>query len=221
MKFIFIILCYLQLQSVALAQSIVNDSITLNEVTVKNKILKKPKIKNINCGTDSKYLNSKLYFTDASIYYLIHNIPLGTLQEITITFSEICKNPPIGHRDYKTFKINKTEFELNIYEALDNDSIGSKINPDPISIVIPETRKDDLIKINLSISDLKLETDKFYIQLKRTTDIGNPDLYFYALLLYRTDDRAIHKTADTEIGEIDRWFNAGLKINLKTLTSEY
>lgn len=94
----------------------------------------------------------------------------------------------MGGRDYKTFKIEKTEFEVTFFEVKDNYDVGEKMNTKPIPVVLSETTNDRLIKVILDISAYNFRANRFYIQLKKITETTCKECYFHAPVLYKSSD---------------------------------
>ncbi len=187
--------------------------------------IKKPKIKKIKIG--KHIMTHYSFFSDDQFYYLTDSIPDGYLQQITLFFSEQAIKPKIGVRDYSTFKVHKTEFEITFYEVGDGCSLGSKVNIDPIPITLEESTNDRLKKIELNLAQYDFETSRFFICLKRITkiDASEIDTYYHAPVLYDTRDNYHYITDKTnEVYKkqkqiCDSCF--GLRMDIKTLTRDY
>lgn len=219
----FFVLFFGFVSSAMFSQSFDKDTIRLKEVIVE-KDFKKSKIKKVKYGRHKYvYVKSELYFTNDPVFYLTDSLPEGTIQQITLFFTQITTKFEFGGRDYKTFKVNKTEFEVTLYEVNDDYSVGRKINSEPMLIVLEESTDDKLKKVDLDFSKHNYKTKRFFICLKKLTDTSCEDCYYYAPLQYKTangyclyikeDAKDIYKKKEDSC--------VGLQIEVKTLTSDY
>lgn len=201
------------------------DTIQLNEVLIV-KGVKKTKLKKIKIGThDLKYSDNYLFFNESNVLYLTDSLPEGYVQQVALFFVETAIEPKIGFRDYKTFKIHKTEYEITLYAVNDDYSVGEKVNIDPIHLALEETNSDKIKKVELNLAQYNFKTKRFYIALKRTTDTACQKCYFHAPVLYRTGDKN-HIITDYE-KEVYKKHKKdcsscyGLQMVVKTLTGDY
>jgi len=215
--FIFILLCSFRLYS--------KDSIKLQEVLIEKKI-KKAKIRSVHVGTnDLKYSDNILFFTNEPVFYLTDNLPDGYIQQIELFFVETAIDPKIGGRDYKTFKIYKTDYEVTLYEVKDNYDVGKKVNEEPINIVLEETSNDRIVKVKLNFASYNFKAKRFYIELKKITETTCEKCYFHAPVLYKTNDGYHFIKGDINKiyikSDSDPRCCYGLQMKIETLTQEY
>ena len=137
--------------------------IELDEVLIEHSD-KKPKLKKFKYNGGHSITNYDLFFNYDNVYYLIDSLPIGHIQEITLYFSQLTKQMRLEDWKYRYFKSNKTEFEATIYEVNDDNTVGSKINNEPISIVFEEIEKIKLTtkKIILDLTSYNFNTPFFH-----------------------------------------------------------
>jgi len=205
------------------SQSPERDIIHLQDVVVE-KDVKKPKVKKVKCGNFKQvYVNSNLYFTEDPVFYLTDSLPEGTIQGIKLFFKEIAHIIELNGRDYSTFKVNKTEFEVTLYEVNDDYSVGEKVNSEPMLIALEECTNDRLKKVELDLSKYNYKTNKFFISVKKLTDTSCRDCYYYAPINYIAKDGYCRylKAEENNIYKKKQDFSNGLQLEVKTLTSDY
>lgn len=223
MKFLFRMFILLFALNVS-SQDMQKDTIPLKEILV-DKSAKKPKIKKIKYGKHTQtYLLQDLFFTDDAVFYLTDSLPDGQIQQINLFFSQIALKPKFGSRDYKTLKVNKTEFEATIYEVNDDYSVGDKVNSIPIPIVLEESSDGDIEKVELNLAQYNFRVSRFYIYLKKITNTTCEECYYYAPVLYKTGDKyhyITEKRKDIYKKQKSDYACFGLQIDVETLTSYY
>ncbi len=140
-------------------------------------------------------------------------------------FSEASINAKIGFIDSKTFKIEKTEFEVTLFEIGDDYRVGPKINSEPIHINLQETKSYRVKKIKLDLTPYNIKTKQFYIYLKKKTETNCKECYYYAPVLYKTRDgyHYIYNNSNRVYTKPDKAcvFCYGLQMIIKTLTQDY
>ncbi|MCO6147225.1 hypothetical protein [Flavobacterium sp. NRK1] len=224
MNRLLIFFCFLFFSSLS-AQNLSKDTIQLSDVWIE-KNDKKPKIKKIKIGTyDLTRTDNILFFTEDPVYYFVDSLPEGKLQNITLFFSEASIDPKIGFIDSQTFKIEKTEFEVTLFEIGDDYKVGPKINSEPIHINLPETKSYRVKKIVLDVAPYNIITKRFYIYLNKKTKTNCEKCYYYAPVLYKTPDgyHYIYNNNNRVYAKPDKAcvFCYGLQMIVKTLTQDY
>ncbi len=218
------LICFVALMpTILFSQNLEKDVIHLQDVVVE-KDVKKPKVKKVKCGNFKQvYVNSNLYFTEDPVFYLTDSLPEGTIQVIKLFFTEIAHVIEFGGRDYSTFKVNKTEFEVTLYEVNDDYSVGEKVNSEPMLIALEECTNDRLKKVELDLSKYNYKTNKFFISVKKLTDTSCRDCYYYAPVNYKAKDGYCRylKAEENNIYKKKQDFSIGLQLEVKTLTSDY
>ena len=125
--------------------------------------------------------------------------------------------------EYKKIKVDKTEFDLTIYEVNDDYSVGNKINIEPIKIALEEGEPFKLRKIELDVSKYHFKASKFFIELKLLTAITCNECYYHTPYLYDIDstyyDRKILRMYNNKQQDNKRYL--GLRMDIKTLTQDY
>lgn len=188
---------------------------------------KKPKLKTIKYKNNNsyKYMSHDLFYNNDHILYLIDSLPEGNIQEIELYFSEIKNQKKFDYDDYKSFKVNKTEFEVTIYEVNNNYTVGNKVNAVPIPLVFEEIEKTKLStkKVKLDITPYNFKAHHFYIGIKKITKTTCDDCYYYAPELYKTEDKNNYISIEHTEGfkKQDNWNGYRLRTDIITLTSYY
>lgn len=188
---------------------------------------KKPKLKKFIFRNNKFGVHQfhDLYFHYPDCFYLIDSLAEGTIQEIALYFSAM-KHNQVYKQDYKSFKVNRTEFEVTLYEVNDDFSIGKKVNTEPIPIVFEEVEKarSKTEKVEIDISPFDFKARRFYIGMRRITETSCKDCYYYSPDFFKTgDDNSyiIYKNEKEEYKKAENKLGFMLKSEVKTLTSYY
>jgi hypothetical protein len=192
----------------------------MDEVIIKEDLSKKPKIKKIKFGNNKPSdMFHPMYFKNKPVYYSI-NVPMGSLEEITLRFKQTSDSIVEGFRENN--KVYKTVYELTIYEGYNEYTLGKKVNDMPILLVFEESSKSQVTK-KIDLSNFNTKSNLFFISLKRTTLSLCPLCMYYVpdtykpgtAMAYYLDDKAKNK-------ELTSYkFNSGLKLEVKVLTRDY
>jgi len=197
------------------------DTITLQEVKINKKKLKVVTVKQ---GKDKQKIGNGFFKTVPTQIFFIENLPYGTIQEIRLHFmwmSMVTKEGSIP-----TSKIESTTYEITLHEVTDN-KMGKAINNTPLLVKLPAGRKSEP-SATVDLSALHLTTDKFFLVLKRASDLPYADCNFYIPIGYKTEKQLLYQgdiynitiKDNTKIGSNPGYYS-GLLCEIKTLTREY
>lgn len=197
------------------------ETFTLQEVKINKK---EPKVITLKQGKGKEKIGNGFFKTAPEQAHLIEGLPYGTIQNITLHFMWISMKTKEG--SIPTAKIENTTYELTLYEVTDN-KIGKVINDMPFRIELPASKKKEL-HITLDLSTLHITTDKFFVVLKRTSDLPCSECDFYIPTAYKSEKKLgyqgdIHNITlqEKSTPAVYPNFYYGLLCEIKSLTREY
>jgi hypothetical protein len=199
------------------------DTIELKSVDV---LTKKPKLKTISFGKLRDTGTDPLsYFSGSYPYYLIEDIPYGTLKGFTFYFYG---NNVLSIKEYRGIKhdfITATDYKLSLYEVSSDNKIGKEIAVFPLTI--EEHKSDGIRKFNLDVSHLNLTSSRFFVRLEMITKQDCKECFYYYPLLVECEKKLIFHPKKEEIvvrdgiQEIQPILYRRLFVDIKTLTRDY
>lgn len=203
------------------SQETFKDTITLQEVKISKE---EPKLITVKQGKGKEKIGNAFFKTAPEQAHLIEGLPYGTIQALTLHFMWISMKTKEG--SIPTSKIENTIYELTLHEATDN-KIGKAINGIPFKIELP-TSKKKTPSITLDLSTLHLTADKFFVVLKRTSDLPCSECNFYIPMNYYTEKQLVHQgniqnitIKEKTTPDSNSKYYTGLLCEIKTLTREY
>jgi hypothetical protein len=229
MKYVLLCLTLITV-SVCFAQNLEKDTIQLHEVLLAGK--KTPKLKIIKRDNRKLRIRSLSYAQQPSEAYLIEDLPVGDINQITLFFCFIKKKYTQEYdiledrTNLKKTKMQETKYEVSFYKVNDKNKVGEKINKEAILIDLPESTSWNDKKIVLDVSSLVINDTRFFVQLTRITDVPCDECPFYAPVLYDCGKKRSFYQPLEEIIVDDKSAGAkgvitALRMDIKTLTRDY
>jgi len=202
-------------------QGIENDTIVLKEINIDSN--KPEKLKTIKFGKGKG--GGFVMMGKPEYIYLIEDIPESFIQEITIHFNYHWMNKNDEWFPKKT--VDKTVFEVTLYEVSSENMLGQKINPEPIVITLEES-KDLYPKMSIDLSEYKFYTKRFFITIERISPLQCEECYYYMPAHYVSKKKLFFhgnkntiRISDNLQKEDNTILCHGLRCEVKTLTRDY
>jgi hypothetical protein len=203
------------------SQETFKDTITLQEVKINKK---EPKLITLKQGKGKQKIGNGFFKTAPEQAHLITELPYGTIQNIILHFMRMSMINKEG--SIPTTKVESTTYELTLHEISSN-KIGKVINDTPILVKLPSSRKSEP-SVTVDLSTLHLTTDKFFVVLKRTSDLPCSECNFYIPMAYKSEKKLGYQgdiynitLQEKSTPAVYPSFYYGLLCEIKTLTREY
>lgn len=209
------------------SQNTYKDTIFLEQIVIEKSIGKKPKIKKVKFGQQSK--KEKVFFVDYkhkyNQYYLVQNFPYGKIQDISLYFNNLNQiNTFDGVKRKNIIFCDKENHKVEIYEAVDLSGsylIGEKVYEN--IFLLPITKKSSsLSSINIDLSHLNMTCGSFFIKIippTNTLNKQNCQRQTYGFLAYKDSEALFY--GYNQDGNLSKGEGFGLEMDLKVLTREY